>query len=1036
MEFIDKTGHIFSIKSYEQEPIGYIYNETDYIFWINDSEKFSIGNYYIKPIRFVLRNDEYVISDNLKLEINIESNIYSLIGSKHIEGMLEQSDNVFDYINLYSDGKWYWDGEHYSTITSVQKDNYVVFESILKKTLTEDDLIVIENLTNNEGSNYNMVTLYICCKSDDIGTFLSNLLITISRKEHDEWIPCEYCPLTIGSEYIDECEELIINGKNMGIELPKDIIRAVFDVSFYNDECNTTVYNKKLKELLFNYMNIKGECGNFKSAINSLKWFGWGNKITISKLLQTDNEFINQYVLDYFDIKNDNLQSYKYFRNAALIKLNVAGNEISDEENLIDFNEHFWGEGNPKLTDLFKTLIETKYDEEDITFYSPYYKYLFNELGLKLSLLEHYYKKYFLPLHLYVHSTSISYKCFMNDNKIIIANNKQIITEQPQYLSETGYKTIVNIEFPSKTNHLLFYNQKHYIDDNFNEFNYYLINPEELEEQLYKVNETCISIPINFNIKDYVDNTFVSRTIQYYNCNLILCDYTNDKVFETQFSFIQDLNNVDTFYKNLVIIPRLFKDKKYQSLNYWLNKEIKLYLCVNGEWFYYSTVLKMPKLNIQLGKLQYKYYDEEILDETSILKYPKFKQLSELTDDSIKFNLFMWEPQFVTVNNIDFFNNENVTNDFLNKYKETFNINNSPNLLNRIHMFDIYDENLNKLEYNIPEGLTETEYNISIYNQFFNQDNLDVKYYNNILQDDFDMYLMHTNNEQLKQYWYVVYISKNTLNTLYNSQLNYKNNFIFNYNTSDVLTDIKDINDEILKNIYYSADNKIDIGRLLFEYKNETYSEGVINYDSVINKIYLRNNNEDSDIDINYYWNSEDTMYSINNLEELDTENDIKATSLNNFRWNVNSNNNYKLIYTIDTDKNVIYYDDNISYKKSNRFKFEYIKSDNKFLINRMFINYVNGENHFNNNDTIVATLKNNNGLYFKLNYGSKWKFTPNSLLMDKVKNVSSTTETTIISLNNGNIRYNKGYYNVECVYSLDANIQHTYTAKSKILIV
>ena len=60
-----------------------------------------------------------------------------------------------------------------------------------------------------------------------------------------------------------------------------------------------------------NYMQLKGEVGNYRSAINSLKWFEWGDKLTISKLIRNDNRIQRQYVKDFFDIINDNIYSYQ-----------------------------------------------------------------------------------------------------------------------------------------------------------------------------------------------------------------------------------------------------------------------------------------------------------------------------------------------------------------------------------------------------------------------------------------------------------------------------------------------------------------------------------------------------------------------------------------------------------------------------------------------------------------------------------------------------------------------------------------------------
>ena len=53
MEFIDSTGHVFSLPSYDNEPIKFKYTENEYIFWLKESSV-SIKNYYIKPIRFLI----------------------------------------------------------------------------------------------------------------------------------------------------------------------------------------------------------------------------------------------------------------------------------------------------------------------------------------------------------------------------------------------------------------------------------------------------------------------------------------------------------------------------------------------------------------------------------------------------------------------------------------------------------------------------------------------------------------------------------------------------------------------------------------------------------------------------------------------------------------------------------------------------------------------------------------------------------------------------------------------------------------------
>ena len=102
MQFIDHTGHIFSLPSYKSNPIGYEYDMNEYIFWV-DSEygcKLSIDNVYIKPIR--------ILSDTpaKNISVHIESNVFKLLGSSKIHENMEKLDklgklhNYNDYIVL------------------------------------------------------------------------------------------------------------------------------------------------------------------------------------------------------------------------------------------------------------------------------------------------------------------------------------------------------------------------------------------------------------------------------------------------------------------------------------------------------------------------------------------------------------------------------------------------------------------------------------------------------------------------------------------------------------------------------------------------------------------------------------------------------------------------------------------------------------------------------------------------------------------------------------------------------------------------
>ena len=97
MIFIDHTGHTFEMQSYSEKPIGYEFETTPYIFWMNTeySNKLSVNNYYTIPIRFAL--DKRVS----EISINIDSEVYKLSRVSNITNNLEISeDDLVSNISL------------------------------------------------------------------------------------------------------------------------------------------------------------------------------------------------------------------------------------------------------------------------------------------------------------------------------------------------------------------------------------------------------------------------------------------------------------------------------------------------------------------------------------------------------------------------------------------------------------------------------------------------------------------------------------------------------------------------------------------------------------------------------------------------------------------------------------------------------------------------------------------------------------------------------------------------------------------------
>ena len=467
MEFVDNTGHIFSLPSYSEKPIGYEYDEYSYVFWIdgNNTSKLSVNNFYSKPIYALYElNKNFDIEDleddyNSALDIEIyvnNSNVYKLISSRELQKSISKDDfKLTDYVDL----------NMFETITNGNSIEYNEKYSFLKERLTNEDLYCVkteeikyadEQDITGTTINYLMIPIYPIAMSKEAGTWITNLMIHIHNNSNntDEW-----CYISVGGEFIDEYEELVINGHNMGVSLPKDILKSVYAESLYNDEYNEALFNEKMKEYMLNYMGIRGEIGNFDSAIKSLKWFGYGDRITISKLLRTDNDFKQQYILDYFDISNDIIESFKTFIASAFVSLMIMINKETDKRypftfcdneggwddlslasisNKMSNKSFFYGENRPKMLSLLDYYQKIKIgnhdmpienDDEKYWYWKPYFDFSFNELGVKLVCLSYYYKKYFLPIHLNIHHTSLGYKVFTNNIKL--TNSLHIIENQP-----------------------------------------------------------------------------------------------------------------------------------------------------------------------------------------------------------------------------------------------------------------------------------------------------------------------------------------------------------------------------------------------------------------------------------------------------------------------------------------------------------------------------------------------------------------------------------------------------------------------------
>ena len=846
MEFIDHTGHIFTQKSYNDYPVGYEFETLPYIFWLNNqyTQNLSIDNYYMLPIRPLVENSR---NGEIKaVSIKCNSNIFKLVASKRIQ-------------------------EQQSLTIELKEDS-----SDFKSELVIDDILQVKD------DEFTMLPFYVIGNSNEEGTFTTTILISIYY-DNDVQI---HCPITLGGVWVDEIEQLQINASNMGVNLPKDIIRAIYQSSLVNDKLDTALYNDKVKEYLINYMSIKGECGNTNSVINSLKWFGYGDKITLDKLIRTDNDLYNQYVHNNLSLSNDIIKGFENFVNTSLFTLVIKENE--DIDNVpFNFDEDFYGENNPQTQSLFDKLIESRYDEKDIVFYKPYYEFTLQEMFLKLSCLQYYYQKYFLPIHVGIYSASIQHKEYCNDIKFTIKPFNKICSNLV-ILNDAD----VNVKFP-EDNNIYFYSQNHYIDELYNEFTDYEYLGNNTDMSIYYTDDICFSIPMTITGDDY------------YRCKLFIKRSDNQLVYESSFNFAQSESHD---YKSLVILPKLIN--KYADINYWMKYTYTLYVCVNDKWFEFPFTLNIPELNISFGKLEYKYEYEKVkqIQDAKTFYDALGMTTKSLPKDEIgimrnfitgenssidaTFNAFMYLPSLINVDNIKFTSNvidyANKGNllQFVSKYKESPIVSDNKKYYNRVHYFTLHDTYSGK-----PIKYTDNNIdNARIYTNFFdNEGNQRGIVDSSVFEGkalDYDFYLMHDSldiedyrgilsDKELmnwEPHWYGVFISKQTIdNAIIDSDL-------------DIQKSFKDNNYELR---YVASDNKFLINRMIFK---DSGGENIFNIDDIIVST-VNNINLPFILELGSHWNFKSFSLGMNKEANVNSNTNSAIISMGN------GNNHYERGY-------------------------------------------------------------------------------------------------------------------------------------------
>ena len=234
----------------------------------------------------------------------------------------------------------------------------------------------------SRGTAYNgkyIHVIYFAASSKEIGEFIH--YFTINNIDYN-----------IGADFYNENESLYINLSNFGVEIPESIQKTLYTTNVHEDKKDNITLNRKFKELLINYWDVIANRGSYKSLINSIKWFEWGDALKLREMWKKEDA-----IRTLFDSRElSSMMQDKYISTLSCYSKTTYYALYVSKENITNVLDE---EGNPNLE--FNS-----------------FKWPIIDIMLKMSLLGHFYETYFMPIHLDLIHSTIEDVVFTNTIKI------------------------------------------------------------------------------------------------------------------------------------------------------------------------------------------------------------------------------------------------------------------------------------------------------------------------------------------------------------------------------------------------------------------------------------------------------------------------------------------------------------------------------------------------------------------------------------------------------------------------------------------
>lgn len=333
---------------------GNVYNgNAPYVHWFEGNQ--SVGLNYDK--RFI------ILSDNQEIDIQINSEIFYLVDPSKL---LDEENKVSKYYKEYYNLKNLKTDKLHSV--GVPYDSYFIH-------------------------SFNIIA-----QGNYVGEIIDNLYID---SEH----------FILGADFYDENESLGINLSNFGAEISNEVQRAIYEKNIDEQKVDFVLMNRKFKELLNEYINVLGNKGSYKSLVNALKWFEYGELTKIYEFWKRPEPNKNYLTIkDLSSIANTRTEEILLSNSKttfvgiglALNKIKTIGDEIVYEDKYKELPDtlQLLNEPNPVLED--NSLLWSKED-----------------MSLKMTLLGNFFATYFMPIHLDLLFSTIEKTIYTDTIKLV-----------------------------------------------------------------------------------------------------------------------------------------------------------------------------------------------------------------------------------------------------------------------------------------------------------------------------------------------------------------------------------------------------------------------------------------------------------------------------------------------------------------------------------------------------------------------------------------------------------------------------------------